>query len=72
VPAWIPSTTCWNEALDSGGIKGASELFLLGFDTLDHRNSKQLLVDASVEFKDLKNLFIGFLLGQVSCMTFLP
>ena len=66
------ATTSWNEALYSGGIKRASELFLLGLDALDHRNSKQFLVDASVEFKDIKNLLVGFRLGQVSRMTFLP
>jgi hypothetical protein len=66
------ATTGWNETLDSSGIKGASKLFLLRLHALDHRNCKQLLVDASVEFKDVKHLLVGFRLGQVSRMTFLP
>lgn len=61
-----------NEALDGGGVESSGKLLLLGLDSRDDGNGKKLLVHSAVEIEDLKDLGIGFGLGEEGGVALLP
>src|SRR4051794_178432 len=66
------SSVRWNVSLNCCGIISSGELLLFRLSTSNDRNSKQLFVNASIEFKNLQDLFTSKTLCQMCSMTFLP
>ena len=61
-----------DETLDCCCVISSGKLLVDCLGTLDDRNRQQVLVDLGVPLKDLQDLFISLLLGQVGCVTLLP
>ena len=66
------SATYRDVDLNGGCVVGSSEPLILRLSTSDHRHSQELFISRCVDFKNLMNELICFLLTSMSSMTFLP
>ena len=66
------STGGRDETFDGGGEETSGELLVLGFDSLDHGDGEEFLVDSTVEVEDLVDFGFGFGSSEEGGVSFLP
>ena len=59
-----------HHGFDAVTLKCASELFTMGFDTLDYRHRHPLFGELSVDIQHSKNFFFGFFLKPLESDSF--